>query len=186
MVCTAVAPPAVPTATTGEGGSARVAATDAMGIVVASATGGKTLMSDDTKETVAAKAELAVAPSSASTCPSEEGGVAGVPAVGAAIAVALSAARRRMYERKEDMRSAVGGGATVGLGSVSTSMPVPAAEAAVAVAPAAVPGPRGGALAVVGGRPSETEVMCTLGTRAGRPSETEAMGLPGARVGISP
>ena len=46
-----MAPPAVPTATTGEGGSARVAATDAMGIVVASATGGKTLMSDDTKET---------------------------------------------------------------------------------------------------------------------------------------
>ena len=36
------------------------------------------------------------------------------------------------------------------------------------------------------GRPSETEVTCTLRTRAGRPSETEAMGSPGARVGATP
>ena len=33
------------------------------------------------------------------------------------------------------------------------------------------------------GRPSETEVMCTLKARAGQPSEMEAMGSPGARVG---
>ena len=88
--------------------------------------------------------------------------MANVLAADAAVAMSSSAALWRMHERKEDMRSAVGGAAMAGIGSVPTSMPVPAAEAAVAVASAAVPGPRGGALAVVGGRPSETEVMCTL------------------------
>ena len=88
--------------------------------------------------------------------------MASVPTADAAVAMSSSAALWRMHERKEDMRSAVGGAAMVGIGSVLTSMPVTAAEAAVAVAPAAVPGPRGDALAVVGGRPSETEVMCTL------------------------
>ena len=115
-----------------------------------------------TEETTAAEAAFAVAPSVASTFTSGEGGVASVPTADAAVAMSSSAALWRMHERKEDMRSAVGGAAMAGIGSVPTSMPVPAAEAAVAVASAAVPGPRGGALAVVGGRPSETEVMCTL------------------------
>ena len=57
----------------------------------------------------------------------------------AAVTVASSAAiLRRMYERKEDMRPAVGGAVVIGTGSVSTSMPTPAVEVAVAVAPAAV------------------------------------------------
>jgi hypothetical protein len=40
-----------------------------------------------------------------------------------------------MYERKEDMRPAVGGSVVIGTGPVSASMPTPAVEAAVAVAP---------------------------------------------------
>ena len=64
--------------------------------------------------------------------------MAGVPAVGAAIAVALSAARRRMYERKEDTWSASGGAVVVGTEPVSTSMSMSAAEAAATLAPAAV------------------------------------------------
>ena len=67
-----------------------------------------------------------------------EGGVASVSAVDAAVAVASSAILRRMYERKEDMRPAVGGAVVIGTGSVSTSMPTPAVEVAVAVAPATV------------------------------------------------
>jgi len=42
-----------------------------------------------------------------------------------------------MYERKEDMRPAVGG-SVVGTGPASTSMPTPVVEATVAVAPAMV------------------------------------------------
>ena len=61
-----------------------------------------------------------------------------VSAADAAVAVASSATLRRMYERKEDMRPAVGGSVVIGTGSVSTSMPTPAVEAAVAVAPAMV------------------------------------------------
>ena len=64
--------------------------------------------------------------------------VANVSAADAAVAVPSSAARRRMLERKEDMRSAVRGAAMVGTGSVPTTMPMSAVEAAVAVAPAAV------------------------------------------------
>ena len=64
--------------------------------------------------------------------------MASVPAADAAVAMASSAARRRMYERKEDMCSAVGGAVVVGTGSVPTSMSTPAVEVAVAVAPAAV------------------------------------------------
>ena len=56
----------------------------------------------------------------------------------AAVAVASSATLRRMYERKEDMRPAVGGAVVIGTGSVSTSMPTPAVEVAVAVALATV------------------------------------------------
>ena len=57
-------------------------------------------------------------------------------AADAAVAVASSATLRRMYERKEDMRPAVGGGAVTGSGSVSTATPTPAVEVAVAVVPA--------------------------------------------------
>ena len=64
--------------------------------------------------------------------------MASVPAADAAVAVASSATLRRMYERKEDMRPAVGGTVVIGTGSVSTSMPTPAVEVAVAVAPATV------------------------------------------------
>ena len=160
------------------------------------------------------------------------------------------------------MCSALGGAVVVGTGSVSTSMAVSAAEAAVAVGLSAAPTVTSGeeeaarvvaapamamvstvtsgeeeaaravATDVVGiaassaagggmigkweaelppagvprwrstvggelaprwdmpaeerGRPSETEVICTLKTWAGRPSETEAMGSPGARVGATP
>ena len=59
-------------------------------------------------------------------------------AADAAVAAALSATLRRMNERKEEMCPAVGGSAVIGTGSVSTSMPTPAVEAAVAVAPAMV------------------------------------------------
>ena len=48
------------------------------------------------------------------------------------------------------------------------------------------PAPRGDAPAEERGRPSETEAICTLRTRAGRPSETEAMGSLGARIGATP
>jgi len=81
----------------------------------------------------------AVAPSLASTFTSGEGNVAMASAVDAAVAVASSATRRRMYERKEDSCWAVGGTIVIGTGSVSTSMPTSAVEVAVAVAPAAVP-----------------------------------------------
>ena len=64
--------------------------------------------------------------------------MASVSAADAAVAVASSATLRRMYERKEDMRPAVGGAVVIGTGSVSTSMPTPAVEVAVAVAPTAV------------------------------------------------
>ena len=56
----------------------------------------------------------------------------------AAVAVASSATRRRMYERKEDMCPAVEGAVVTGTGSVSTSMSTSAVEAAVAVVPVAV------------------------------------------------
>ena len=59
-------------------------------------------------------------------------------AADAAVAAAPSATLRRMNERKEEMCPAVGGSAVIGTGSVSTSMPTPAVEAAVAVAPAMV------------------------------------------------
>ena len=62
--------------------------------------------------------------------------MASVPAADAAVAVASSATLRRMYERKEDMRPAVGGTVVIGTGSVPTSTPTPAVEVAVAVAPA--------------------------------------------------
>ena len=52
---------------------------------------------------------------------------------------ASSAARRRMCRRKEDICSAVEGAVAAGTGSVSTYMLVPAAEAAVAVAPSVTP-----------------------------------------------
>ena len=94
------------------------------------------MTSDDTAEAEAAKAGLAVAPSLASALTSGEESVASVPAADAAVAVVSSAIRRRMYERKEDMRSAVGGAVAIGTRSVSTSMPTPAVEVAVAVAPA--------------------------------------------------
>ena len=61
-----------------------------------------------------------------------------VSAVDAAVAVSSPAACRRMFERKEDMCSAVGGAAMAGIGSVPTAMPMQVVEAAVAVAPAAV------------------------------------------------
>ena len=96
------------------------------------------MTSDDTAEAEAAKAGLAVAPSLASTLISGEEGVASDPAADAAVAVVSSATRRRMYERKDDMRSAVGGTVAIGTRSVSTSMPTPAVEVAVAVAPATV------------------------------------------------
>ena len=73
--------------------------------------GEKTLISDVTKEMVAAEAAFVVAPSSAFT-PTSGGGavsVGSVSAADAAVAVASSAARRRTHERKEDMCSAVGG-----------------------------------------------------------------------------
>ena len=62
--------------------------------------------------------------------------MASASAADAAVAVASSAILRRMYERKEDMRPAVGGGAVTGSGSVSTATPTPAVEVAVAVVPA--------------------------------------------------
>ena len=65
--------------------------------------------------------------------------MASVSAADAAVAVAASAARRRMYERKEDMCSALGGAVVAGTGSVPTCTPTPAAEAAVTVVPAVVP-----------------------------------------------
>ena len=130
VVCVAVALSAVPTATTREGGSVRVAAADAVGLVVSPAVDGeKTLLPDDPREAAAVESAFAVAPSLAATSTSREGGAASVPAVDAAVVAALSAMLRRMYERKEDMRPAVG------TGSAPTSMSAPA-EVAVAVAPA--------------------------------------------------
>ena len=187
----------------------------------------------DTHKEEAARA--AAADAAATVLPSATGGVA-APRAGSA---AMSAARRRACRRKEDMCSVVGGAVAVGTGSVSTSMPASAAEAAVAVAPTAVstvtsgeeeaarvaatdavgiavssaagggmigkweaellparvprwgsavgggPAPRWDVPVEERGRPSETEVICALRTRAGRPSETEAMGSPGARVGAT-
>ena len=109
-----------------------------VGIVASSVRVGS-LMSDDTEETEMAKAGLAAAPSLTYTFTSGEGCVASVSAVGAAVAVASSAARRRTCERKEDMCSAVGGAVVIGTGSVPTSMPTSTVKTAVAVAPAAVP-----------------------------------------------
>ena len=90
----------------------------------------------EASRTAAAEAALAVASSSASTFTSEEGGVASVPAADAAVTVASSATLRRMYERKEDMRPAVGGGAVTGSGPMSTATPMPTVEVTVAVVPA--------------------------------------------------
>ena len=59
-------------------------------------------------------------------------------AVDAAVAMASSATRQRTYERKEDMRSTVGGTAVIGTGSAPTSVPILTVETAVAVASAAV------------------------------------------------
>ena len=108
-------------------------------LVGADCAGEGTLMPDDTTETVAAEAAFTVAPSLASTFTSGGRGVANVSVVDAAVAAASSAARRRMYERTEDMCSVVGGAAVVGTRPVPTSMPTPAVETAVAVAPVAVP-----------------------------------------------
>ena len=130
VVCVAVALSAVPTATTREGGSVRVAAADAVGLVLSPAVDGeKTLLPDDPREAAAVESAFAVAPLLAATSTSREGGAASVPAVDAAVVAALSAMFRRMYERKEDMRPAVG------TGSAPTSMSAPA-EVAIAVAPA--------------------------------------------------
>jgi len=99
-------------------------------------------MPDDTKETVTsetAEAAFVVSPPVTSTSISREGCVASVPAAGAAVAVASSATLRRMYERKEDMSSALGGAVVAGTGSVPiASMPTPAMEVAVSVALATV------------------------------------------------
>ena len=62
--------------------------------------------------------------------------MASIPAADATVTVTSSATLRRMYERKEDMRPAVGGAAVTGSGSVSTATPTPAMEVAVAVIPA--------------------------------------------------
>ena len=63
--------------------------------------------------------------------------MASAPAADVAVARrASSATLRRMYERKEDMRPAVGGAVVTGTGSVSTATPTPAVEVAVAVVPA--------------------------------------------------
>ena len=56
------------------------------------------------------EAAFAVAPPQASTCTSGGRGVASVSAADAVVAMSSSAALWRMHERKEDMRSAVGGG----------------------------------------------------------------------------
>ena len=64
--------------------------------------------------------------------------MASASAADAAVAVASSAARRRMYERKEDMCSAVGGTVVIGTGSVRNSTLTSAVEVAIAVAPAVV------------------------------------------------
>ena len=61
-----------------------------------------------------------------------------VSAADAAAAVALSATLRRMYERKEDMRPAVGGSVVIGTGSVTTATPTPAMEVAVTAVSATV------------------------------------------------
>ena len=97
-----------------------------------------TLTSDDTAETEAAKAGLAVASSLTFMFTSREGGVAMASALDAAVAMASSVTRRRTYERKEDMCSALGGVVVAGTGSVSTSMLTSAVEDAVAMAPTAV------------------------------------------------
>ena len=113
----------------GRSGAARVAV--ASPAVPTARSRRKALMSDDTKETVtaeAAEAAFAVSPPVASTSISREGCVASVPAAGAAVAVASSATLRRMYERKEDMCPAVGGGAVTGSGSVSTATPTPVVD----------------------------------------------------------
>ena len=93
---------------------------------------------DDTAETEAAKAGLAVAPSLTCMFTSREGGVAMASAVDAAVATASSAARWRTYERKEGMCPAVGGTVVIGTGSAPASVPTSAVETAVAVASAAV------------------------------------------------
>ena len=115
-----VSPSMVSAILPGEEEAVRVAAAEAVGIVVSSAVcGEKTLMSDDPKETAVAEVACAVAPSMASTFTSGGGGVANVSVADVAVAVASSATLRRMYERKEDMRPAVGGGAVTGSGPVS-------------------------------------------------------------------
>ena len=119
----------------GRGGSVRVAAADAVGLVVSPAADGEeTLLPDDPREAAAVESAFAVAPSLAATSTSGEGGAASVPAADAAVVAALSATLRRMYERKEDMRPAVGGGE-----SEPDPCPPPCQrrpEVAVAVAPA--------------------------------------------------
>ena len=132
-MCVAVALSAVPTATTREGGSVRVAAADAVGLVLPPAADGEeTLLPDDPGEAAAVESAFAVAPLLGATSTSREGSAASVPAVDAAVVAALSAMLRRMYERKEDMRPAVG------TGTAPTSMSAPA-EVVIAVAPATAP-----------------------------------------------
>ena len=58
--------------------------------------------------------------------PAADVAVAVASSADAAVAVVLSATLRRMYERKEDMRPAVGGSVVIGTGSVSTATPTPA------------------------------------------------------------
>ena len=84
------------------------------------------------------RAGRAAACSLTSTFTSGGGCVASVSAVGVAVAVASSATRRRMHERKEDMCSAVGGTVVIGTGSVRNSTLTSAVEVAIAVAPAVV------------------------------------------------
>ena len=131
---------AEPPATPGEGESARVAAADAVGIVASSVAGGeRSPMAASYSPTVTSVAPaFAVAPSLAPMFTSGEGDVAKVSAADADVAVASPATLWRMYERKEDMRSLVGGTVITGTGSVLTSMPTPVVEVTVAVALATV------------------------------------------------
>jgi hypothetical protein len=74
-----------------------------------------------------------------STVASRKGEAFRIVTAGAAVAVASSATLRRMYERKEDMSSALGGAVVARTGSVPTaSMPTPAVEVVVSMALATV------------------------------------------------
>ena len=144
------------------------------------------MMSDDIEETAMAEAvgaACAVEPSVASTSASGEGCVTRVSAADAAVAVALSATLRRMYERKEDMRSAVGGTVVIGTGSAPTSMAAPA-EVAGAVAPAtasAVASREGEAARVVAVKVTGTATSPAVSEGIVEKLEAEMPPLPVAR-----